>query len=156
MFEENTKVSRIFGIPINPVICLATILIIILVTTTPVDIRQFLNEKKPRLPTGKVQDNSESDTITATPEMIEKAIKEIHTQKASIEEEDTTIEDISQPERYYYLVELESGRSIRAGEISITAENIVLFSENGLQTTIPRTSVSRILKVKRPVAKQAE
>ena len=145
--QRQSPPLTLFGISMKGLITILVFLVTLLAVFNQIDITSMLSETMSL--TEKKDDNhsgQEAD-IVATPEMISKAMNEVRAgKKRALEKTDT----VSPADRFFYIVELNSGGDIEASEVTIEPQSVTIFSQSGIETVIPRTAIKKIRRYKLP------
>ncbi len=149
--EESAPLS-IFGIRIKTIIILILFLGLLLVVVNRSEIESLLSSSRKVLQqkadsSQETGEQSGDNHIVVDQEMLSRAMQEVQVEKLTeLESQDSTIPT----DRFFYVVELVSGGDLEGIDLTIEPDYLTLVSENGTETTIKRTMVSRIQRFKLP------
>lgn len=155
MIEEHRPPISIFGIRLKPLIIVIIFLFSLLIVFDPLDFKRFVSDYRPFPPpekaTEKITPDQNINDIVATPEMISKAMKEIQLEKVQQIE---TKENVLPEDRFFYIIELTTGGTLKAMDVVMEPDEVIILSSSGIRTVIPRNSVKKISRFKLPPLQQ--
>ncbi len=158
MKNERSAPLSIFGIRIKAIIILMLFLAVLLVVVNRAEIESLLSSsgKDQQQKAGTFQEADEQADgkhIVVDQEMLSRAMQEVQVEKLTeLESQDSTIPT----DRFFYVVELVGGSDLEGIDLTIEPDYLTLVSENGTETTIKRTMVSRIQRFKLPPSATAQ
>ena len=148
--EDRHRPLSLFGVSLKKLLAAFVFLSILVVAINPYDITSFFSralttvgQKK----TGQNHDNQRDTHITATPEMISAAMKELRTDRRR---EYETGEGSSPTDRFFYVIELHDGGDLEAAAITIEPDLVTIMSQSGIKTVLPRTAIKKVNRYKLP------
>ena len=140
----------LFGVSLKKLLAALVFLSILAVAIRPTDITSFFSKLLTpggQKNTGQNQYHQQDTHITATPEMISAAQKELHAERMR---EYETAENSSPTDRFFYVIELHDGGDLEAAAITIEPDLVTIMSQSGIKTVIPRASVKKVNRYKLP------
>ena len=148
MNQNNRPPLSIFGIRLRAILFVLVFLVVLLSLYNPHRLQQsfqgFLKNNEHQhdstSPPAAVPDGE----IVATPEMISKAVRQVHEEQArKYQSGQEAVVKVN-----YYLVNLADGGSIEAESISIKPDQVTVVTAQGVKTVIPRENITKIIQLK--------
>ncbi len=148
--EVNHRPLSLLGVSLKKLLAAFVFLSILVVAINPYDITSFFSRALTTVGQKKTGQNHDylGDThITATPEMISAAMKELRADRVR---EYETGEGSSPPARFFYVIELHDGGDLEATAITIEPDLVTIMSQSGIKTVLPRTAIKKVNRYRLP------
>jgi hypothetical protein len=152
MDEQYSAPLSIFGIKLKAIIIFLLFLILLFFAVDRSDIENLLQttgikESEPAPASAPEHTND----VVVDQEMLAKAMQDVQIEKlAQLENGESSVPT----DRFFYIIELDSGSSLEAVDITVEPDYVIMLSQGGTQTTIKRTSVTKIHRIKLPPSKK--
>lgn len=157
MKKDESGPWALFGIRVKTIVIFIIFITLLLVAINRSEIKTLLQmtgigeSPTPSATIDSAIDSESENHIVVDQEMLQEAMKNVQVEKLSeLESGDQTIPT----DRFFYIVELQSGGDLEGIDLTIEADHVTLISDGGTETKIKRTAVKEIKRFKLPPSKE--